>query len=298
LAAAIPIAVLTNAARVAGTGILAHHYGPQVAEGFFHTVSGWLLFLTAAVLFGLIGLTLSALAPTHPARVASEPASDPQASGGSVRATGLAGRLGASAALVAAAIVVAGTASEGAVVPLRQSFESFPNRIGPWQGVRESLPSSILDVLRLTNYVNRLYVRSNGIPVWLYVGYYESQRQGQIIHSPQHCLPGAGWTILTHRHVTVALPGRTEPATINQVLIGKENHRQLVLYWYQERGRIVASEYRARLYMLADSVMRGRTDGALVRISAPVGTSEQATLRQMLEFVDTMYPDLAASLPT
>jgi EpsI family protein len=96
----------------------------------------------------------------------------------------------------------------------------------------------------------------------------------------------------------IAFPGRAEPATINRVLIGKEGERQLVLYWYQERGRIIASEYAAKLYLVADAVTSNRTDGALVRISAPVVGSEQATLEQMIEFARQMYPDLVDSLPS
>jgi EpsI family protein len=155
----------------------------------------------------------------------------------------------------------------------------------------------VLDLLRVSDYVNRLYVAPGSVPIWLYVGYYETQRQGQIIHSPQHCVPGGGWTILSHAYMPVPLPGRGEPATINRVLIGKEGERQLVLYWYQERGRIIANEYAAKLYLITDAVTRNRTDGALVRISAPVVRSEDATLQQLLEFIRIAYPDLAASLP-
>jgi EpsI family protein len=95
----------------------------------------------------------------------------------------------------------------------------------------------------------------------------------------------------------VALPGRGEPATINRVLIEREGDRQLILYWYQERGRIIANEYMAKLYLITDAVTRNRTDGALVRLSAPITASEEVTLEQMLEFARTMYPELSASLP-
>ena len=110
-------------------------------------------------------------------------------------------------------------------------------------------------------------------------------------------MPGGGWTILSHTYLPVTLPGRGEPATINRVLIGREGDRQLVLYWYQERGRIIANEYIAKLYLIADAATRNRTDGALVRISAPVVGSEEVTLQQMLEFARTVYPELSESLP-
>jgi exosortase D (VPLPA-CTERM-specific) len=297
LAASVPIAVIANAARVAGTGILAYHYGPRVADGFFHTVSGWLLFLVAAALLGGAWAVLVAIGPKrhrHERSGAREPA--PEAAPAACWPR-LAARLGVSAVLVGLALGGVGMISHGEAVPLRRSFEVFPSRIGPWHGVREALPPSVLDILRVSDYVNRLYVSPGTIPIWLYVGYYETQRQGQIIHSPQSCLPGGGWTILSHTYLPVTLPGRGEPATINRVLIGREGDRQLVLYWYQERGRIIANEYIAKLYLIADAATRNRTDGALVRISAPVVGSEEVTLQQMLEFTRTVYPELSESLP-
>jgi exosortase D (VPLPA-CTERM-specific) len=295
MAAAVPIAVIANAARVAGTGILAHHYGPAVAAGFFHTMSGWLLFVVAAVLLGGAWIALMAVGPRRgrqEVRGGGGPGATPERAW-----PRLAARLGVSAALIGLALGVVGTISHGDVNPLRRSFEVFPGRIGEWQGVREALPSSVLDVLRVSDYVNRLYMHPNRVPMWLYVGYYETQRQGQTIHSPQHCVPGAGWAILSRAYMPVALPGRAEPATINRVLIEREGDRQLILYWYQERGRIIASEYMAKLYLIADAVTRNRTDGALVRLSAPITASEEVTLEQMLEFARTMYPELLASLP-
>lgn len=297
VAVSVPIAVIANAARVAGTGVLAYHYGPRVADGFFHTVSGWLLFLVAAALLGGAWIVLKAIGAK---RHRHEPSGERERAQEVVPAAcwpRLTVRLGVSAALVGLALGVAGIISHGEAVPLRRSFEAFPGRIGAWQGVREALPPSVLDLLRVSDYVNRLYVNPRSLPIWLYVGYYETQRQGQIIHSPQNCLPGGGWTILSHTYMPVTLPGRGEPVTINRVLIGREGDRQLVLYWYQERGRIIANEYAAKLYLVTDAATRNRTDGALVRISAPVVGSEEVTLQQMLEFTRTMYPELLESLP-
>jgi exosortase D (VPLPA-CTERM-specific) len=295
--ASIPIAIVTNAARVAGTGILAYHYGPAVAEGFFHTVSGWLLFLVAAALLGLVAVIVKAISPKRQSDEAPPVGAASPETELNPRGPGLRWRLGLSAGLIAVALVAVGSAAPVEGVPLRRSFESFPDRLGAWQGAREALPPSILDVLRVTDYVNRLYVRPSHIPMWLYVAYYEIQRDDQVIHSPKLCLPGGGWSILAHRVVTLTLPGRAQPATINRVLISKESERQLVLYWYQERGRIIADEYTARLYALVDAIRSRRSDGALVRITAPVVGSEEATLAQMLDFVNAMYVDLAQSLP-
>lgn len=297
VAISIPIAVVANAARVAGTGVLAYHYGSSAAEGFLHTMSGWLLFVGAAALLALVGLIVSVIPSKRgPGEAALVRAASPGA-GPDLRRSGLTWRLGLSAAMIALALVAVGTASPGEAVALRRPFDSFPNSIGAWEGTREALPSSILDVLGATDYVNRLYVKRGAIPIWLYVAYYETQRQGHTIHSPKVCIPGGGWSIRSHRYLTVTLPGRAQPATINRVLISKESERQIVLYWNQERGRILAHEYAAWLYILADAVRSKRTDGALVRITAPVTGSEEATVAQMLDFASAIYPDLVHSLP-
>ena len=292
--AAVPIAVVANAARVTATGLLAHAYGASVAEGFFHVASGWLLFLVAAVLLALLAVGLRLHAPTHDAK-APLPV-EPLALSANALA-GLTRRLWLASGLLAVTLAGLAAVSSSEAVPLRRSFDAFPSQVGTWQGVREALPPSILEALRLSDYLNRLYVKPAHVPIWLYVAYFDARREDQLIHSPQNCLPGSGWSITSQRQLTVTLPGRAGPVVINQMLISKDGERQLVLYWYEERGRIVANEYAASWYMLVDGVGTRRTNGALVRVSAPVIDSEAATLAQMLDFVDAAYPELARSLP-
>ena len=300
----VPIAIVANVARVAGTGILAHLFGSQVAQGFFHDFSGWLIFLVAAVLLGAEGFLLSRLfrqaRPDHTnasqERLEPDPADRPQES----RARGLPSwrRVGIATGVLAAGILSLLTLSHGEAVPIRQRLEGFPAQVGQWRGVGEALPPSVLNVLKVTDYIMRLYASPQAPLVWLYVGYYESQRQGQTVHSPQQCLPGSGWSILSREYLTIPLPGRSDPVTINQVLIGKGEDRQVVLYWYQERGRVVANEYAAKLYLVTDAITRNRTDGALVRISAPIRGSEEETLKQLLEFTQLIFPKLTEFLPS
>jgi len=187
--------------------------------------------------------------------------------------------------------------SAGEAVPARRQLEGVPLRVAQWEGVREALPPPVLSVLRVTDYIMRLYAKPQGPPIWLYVGYYASQRQGQTIHSPQNCLPGSGWNFLSRQHLTLRLPGREDPVTINRILIGKGEERQVVLYWYQERGRIIASEYWAKVHLVTDAVTRNRTDGALIRLSSPVQGSEEETTRQLLEFAHLVFPALTEFLP-
>lgn len=299
----VPIAIVANASRVAGTGTLAHFYGDRVAQGFFHTFSGWLIFLVGTVLLGVVGALLSKL-PRRRTRGQSQEVPASADVGQPDRPQwrqegGLAGwrKVGTATAVLVAGIVSLLALSHGEAVPLRRPLEEFPFEVGQRRGVGEALPPPVLSVLRVTDYMMRLYASPRHLPIWLYVGYYESQRKGQIIHSPQQCLPGAGWNILSREYLTLRLPGRADPATINRVVVGKGPDRQIVLYWYQERGRIVANEYAAKFYLVTDAITRNRTDGALVRLSAPVKGSEEETVRHLLEFTHLIFPNLTEFLP-
>lgn len=207
-------------------------------------------------------------------------------------------RVAVAGAVLVAGIVLQQFLARGEAVPLRRSLEELPLQIGPHRGVEEGLEPEIITKLGVTEFIMRRYRAAGSLPVWLYVGYYASQRTGVIIHSPQQCLPGAGWSILTVERTSLAEPGPTGSAiTVNRVLVGKERQRQVVLYWYQERGRVVASEYWGRAYLVWDSITRNRTDGALVRISVPVAGSEADAHRQALEFAQRVLPLLTEFLP-
>ena len=138
-------------------------------------------------------------------------------------------------------------------------------------------------------------------PVALYVGYYESQRTGDTIHSPQNCLPGAGWLPVRTSRIDLRVPGREEPVTVNSLLIQKGLERQVVLYWYQSHGRVVASDYLSKAYLVYDAARHRRSDAAMVRVISPVGpsdTSDRETEARAARFIQAMFPDLERLLPT
>lgn len=202
------------------------------------------------------------------------------------------------ACVLAASIVCTQLLSFGEVVALRRAFHEFPLEVGPYRGLDAGLEPEVIKVLGVSDFMMRQYVAPAAPPVWLYVGYYESQRTGAIIHSPQQCLPGGGWSIVSSERVPLALPGVPGPGiTVNRVIVAKGTDRQVVLYWYQERGRIVASEYWGKLYLVWDSITRSRSDGALVRVSAPVGRSADESVAQLAEFSQRLVPLLTQFLP-
>ena len=176
-------------------------------------------------------------------------------------------------------------------------LEQIPLTLGEWTGTPEPpFDDETLRVLGADEYVNRTYVddarHAGGIN--LYVAYYASQRQGDAIHSPMNCLPGTGWQPVSRGRLRI--DGAAAPFEANRVLVQKGRERQLVLYWYEGRGRRVASEYASKLYLSADAVRLNRTDGALVRLSIPVTTSEQDTERRVLAFAAALNPALERTL--
>ncbi len=199
-------------------------------------------------------------------------------------------------------LVVAGafvrSLSHGEAVPLHRSLAEFPLHIGSWTGTEQGLDAEVLRVLRVDDYIFREYRREQGPPIGLYVGYYKSMRQGATYHSPKNCLPGSGWYFVETGQTDVRGP-QEKPVTVNKFVIQKGLDRQLVLYWYQDRGRVITSEYWAKIYMVVDAIRKNRTDGAFVRITVPY-TRENADgiLRQGKAFAEAIFPILQAYLPS
>ena len=154
----------------------------------------------------------------------------------------------------------------------------MPTQIGPWLGRDEPIDDQVLQILGKGEFLNRVYeipADKGRLPsVGLFIGYFPTQRTGQTIHSPQHCLPGAGWTFESSRYTTLqAADGKDYQ--LGEYVIGNGEVRQFVLYWYQAHGRSVANEYVSKAYLIADAIRLNRTDGALVRVITPIGPGEQ-----------------------
>jgi EpsI family protein len=207
-------------------------------------------------------------------------------------------RLVISGALLVGATVLLQLRTEGDAMPLRKALGDFPRELGEWRGQETLLfDDKILGKLKTTDYLMRRYVDAAGRVVWLYVGYWDTQRKGAHPHSPQNCLPGSGWEPLEASRITVSLSPPLEPITINSYLLQKDRDLQLVLYWYDAQGRPVAGEIPAKIEMLKSSVLRNRTDGALIRVSSMVHGSVAETSERLLAYVRTMYPALREHFP-
>jgi EpsI family protein len=206
--------------------------------------------------------------------------------------------------LAAAGLVARENRPEPARV--RATFDRFPMQIQRWTGRQQQpIDDKILAILGVDDYLNRFYVSADDRAVaGLYVGYYKSQRQGDAIHSPLNCLPGAGWEPLSKSFVKIPVTVSQGTAEIdaNRYVIQKGLDRQLVLYWYQSHGRTVASEYWSKFYLIRDAVRLNRTDAALVRIIVPIQPNregaEATAETQATEFVRSMFPVLSNYLPS
>jgi EpsI family protein len=157
-----------------------------------------------------------------------------------------------------------------------------------------------LDQLKLDDYLLADYVNDDGNSINLYMSYYHSQRKGDAVHSPRACLPGGGWQLREFNQQNlpnVQING--QPLRVNRTLIEFGNQRELVYYWFEQRGRIVTNEFAVKWYLFWDAVTRHRTDGALVRIitALPPGGNEAAADGRLAAFAALIAPDLARYIP-
>lgn len=200
--------------------------------------------------------------------------------------------------LLAGGVVVNAWEYLGEAQVERKLLKDFPRQIGAWEqsGADEQFNKETLAVLRASDYVLRNYRSADGRLVNFYVGYYASQRDGATYHSPLNCLPGAGWVMSEPGKITIAPNGR--PSFVaNKYLIQNGDHKELLVYWYQGRGRAVASEYWGKVYTVLDSVRMRRSDGAMVRITTSVESEEPAALQAALDRAAEMAANSSTILP-
>ncbi len=206
--------------------------------------------------------------------------------------------------LLIAAILFAGSALANWAAyrdelrPERRPLSELSERLGSWQqrGSEIRFDEGVERVLRVSDYTMREYTSAEGRIANIYVGYYDTQRTGSTYHSPQNCLPGAGWVLSEPDRVTVTTTGGRE-FEANKYVIENGQYREVMLYWYQGRSRTEASEYRDKLNTVIDSIFRRRTDGAMVRVMTSAGRDDASATAAAVELAAALADSLPAYIP-
>lgn len=301
----IPVTILMNSLRIGLIGVLVDHFGAAMAEGVLHDFEGWVMFMASTVVMVLEIALLSRIGrDRRPWREAFALSLPPRSPAGMPRA-----QWQPNAPFIAGSAIVAAMAVSNfllpprtEIIPARADFAGFPSRIAGWEGRRTALERVYVDQLKMDDYIMADYSQSQSRTqaVNFYVAWYDSQRAGQSAHSPRTCIPGGGWQIksLTQTRLDeVLVHGR--PLEVNRVIIGNGANRQVVYYWFQQRGRVITNEYLVKWFLFWDSLMQQRSDGALVRLVLPVandGTLAQAD-DELTEFARAIAPMLTAYVP-
>ncbi len=294
MAIAVPVAVITNAARVAAIGYFTYSQGRQATEGFWHDASGWLVFIVALALLIGINFLLKIVfgRGASPIRTEKMPAAETGPSASAAKVWLLIG------VLLLGGVTINWFDLRGEIPVERQSLVELPRTLGDWKlkGGEIRFDPQVETVLGTTDYTMREYSSPDGRIANIYVGYYASQRSGATYHSPQNCLPGAGWVLKDPQDVEIAMPGgRSFQA--NRYIIENGVYREVMIYWYQGRGRFEASEYRDKINTVWDSVIRRRSDGAIVRIMTSAGSDEPEALKAATELASGLAGQLQPFIP-
>jgi exosortase D (VPLPA-CTERM-specific) len=299
----IPLTVLMNSFRIGMIGVMVEYWGKDMAEGFLHDFEGWAVFMACtAVLVGEMWLLSRTGKERLPLRVAfglDIPA--PTSQDATIRYRTLSRPFLVTALIVMLVAVVSAVLPERVELqPKRSDFTAFPLEFGHWKGKGDRLEQVILTELKLDDYIIADYADGNMPAVNFYVAYYASQRKGESAHSPRTCIPGGGWdmTSLT-QHVVDGVNVGKVPLSVNRAVIQKGDYKQLVYYWFQQRGRIITNEYLVKWYLFWDALTRNRTDGALIRLTTQVHPDENITDadQRLVDFAKTIGPQLKDYIP-
>ncbi len=304
LLAAAPLTVLMNSVRIGIIGILVDRYGIEQAEGFLHFFEGWVIFLICIALLFAMAVVLQRLGP-DPKPLSEAIDLDTQGFG-PIMTRMLA--LRPSPALGAAALLTLAVSAAWALQPAadgkpidRDPLSLFPRQFGEWSGTSTRLEADIEQVLGATDYLNMIYSQpGKSGHVNMFVAFYDKQTDGAGIHSPEVCLPVGGWEIFSMD------PHRVDPGvpaygtfTVNRAVIQKGLNKQLIYYWFEQRGKRQINDFRAKMSVVMDSITMGRTDGALVRYATPIAPDETegAAEKRLLEFMGQSMKKLPRYVP-
>jgi exosortase D (VPLPA-CTERM-specific) len=296
----IPITIAMNSLRIGIVGVLVNQWGTGMAEGALHFFEGWVIFVCCSLLLlGEIAM-LARLGGRNFANTFSVPNITIESSAARSQRYGV---LNPASVVSAALLVIGGMAivnlgTRQEIIPERQRFVEFPRSIGAWHGRPQVLDQDVERTLKLDDYVLSDYQAGSASTVNLWIAYYPTQRKGASPHSPTVCLPGGGWVITSFARTALS-SAATASLPVNRAIIEHGSSKQVVYYWFVQRGRPIANEYWSKWYLFTDAILRNRTDGALVRVSSPVypGETIQRSDERIQSFIREIQPRLEAFIP-
>ncbi|WOI58406.1 VPLPA-CTERM-specific exosortase XrtD [Palleronia sp. LCG004] len=305
LISAAPITVLMNSVRIAISGVIVDRYGLDWVEGFSHFFEGWVIFVSCVILLFCLARLMLFL---QPVKMSLTEALDLDYDGLGTQAKRIA-LVRPSPALITAAIVflvgafvAVATPERQAVIPERESFATFPQRVGDWQqvGPAQRLEDSVATILAADDYHSiNLSNAGAAAQVGLFMTWYANQDDGGS-HSPEVCLPGAGWEIAWLEQTDISNEiGAARPVELNRAIIQQGESRMMVYYWFEQQGRMLTDDFSAALYTLWDRTFTGRTDTGLVRLTTPILENEtpQDAERRLNDATEALLPLVPRYLP-
>lgn len=267
----IPITILMNSFRIGAIGVTVEYWGPEMAEGVLHDFEGWAVFMSCiAILIGEMWVLAKIGKDKLPLQEAfGLDFPEPTPEDAEIRYRKIPKPFYASLLLlIVVAVSVTALPDRKEIIPERKAYVEFPLEFNGWKGRTGHLEQIYIDALKFTDYAMIDYVGEDGGVVNFYSAYYDSQKKGASAHSPRSCIPGGGWRITSleeHEIPGVKIGG--VPMKVNRLVIEKGEVKQLVYYWFQQRGRIITNEYMMKWYLFWDAMTKSRTDGALMRLT-------------------------------
>jgi len=295
----IPLTLGINSLRIAITGILVNIFGPHAAEGLMHDVEGFFVFGFCMILL-FVEVWLLSRDKQTPCGINFD---DLQIPSGKILGEKPAVKAPTIAAValslsIACLSLITDPGSRQDQIPARESFLSFPLSLGQWKGQTVTVEQDLLNTLDATDYWNASYTRSDAPGnVDVFMTYYDQQRTGHSAHSPANCIPGSGWKVVNRKIIPVELKDRT--LAVTRMHIQKGPQALLVYYWFDQRGRLINEQYRAKWFLLVDAIVKKRTDGAIIRLMTPIAQQEEknAADQRLVDFLLDFYPITKRYIP-
>ena len=289
------LSIVMNSIRIAFIGAAVDRWGIAMAEGLVHQMEGWLVFL---VCIALLLAEVWILVRIGSSRGQFRPEIlMPRRRQLLDRVPGPSRPLLAAATLSAAGLVLSLTsaqlAGQAGNAPSHAPLLAFPMALEGWHGRAGNLDAQSLDTLKLTDYMMADFAAADDRKVNLYIAYYDHQDLGASIHSPLNCIPGGGWQVIQSEDVVVPIPDGDHPGVkVNRMLVAIGRNRQIIYYWFDERGRNITGQVEAKWYLIEDSIRLHRTDGALIRVTTGVGETEavEDADRRLVQFLAKAAP--------